>query len=64
MAHDYQNYQTFLGREDLDGAYNDGARPPPLGLGRSVILYGGLASMLLSFLVGSIYLLEDMWQWL
>ena len=48
--------------EDLDGAYNDGAKPTPLQLGSAIRLYGSLAWIVASSAIGSLYLLKSIWH--
>jgi len=49
-------------RNDLDGAYNDEAKPVPLGLVRAWSLYGGLLWIAATSLIGSFYVLKAVWN--
>jgi hypothetical protein len=46
---------------DLDSAYNDEAKPVPLGLVEAWLLYGGLLWIAATSLIGSFYVLKDVW---
>jgi hypothetical protein len=46
---------------DLGSAYNDEAKPAPLGLVEAWSLYGGLLWIAATSLIGSFYVLKAVW---
>jgi hypothetical protein len=46
---------------DLDGAYNDGAKPHPLSVPTAIRLYGSIAWIVVTSAIGSLFLLKAGW---
>ncbi len=47
---------------DLDGAYNDGARPSDLGIPTAIRLYGSIAWIVITSAIGSLFVLREAWD--
>ena len=46
---------------DLDGAYNDGAKPKPLSAPTAIRLYGSIAWIVITSAIGSLFVLKAAW---
>jgi hypothetical protein len=49
---------------DLDGAYNDGAKPNPLTVPTAIRLYGSIAWIVITSAIGSLIVLKAGWMYL
>jgi hypothetical protein len=49
---------------DLDGAYNDGGKPTPMQLSNGIVLYGGIAWIVLTSALGTFFVLKSAWNFL
>jgi hypothetical protein len=47
---------------DLDGAYNDGGTPTPLGLSSGVGIYGAIAWIVITSAIGTLFVLRSVWS--
>jgi hypothetical protein len=48
----------------LDGAYNDGTGPSPLGISAAVRLYGSIAWIVVTSAIGSIFVIKEAWGYI
>ena len=46
---------------DLDGAYNDGTRPRPLGILTAIRVYGSIAWIVITSAIGSLFIIKAVW---
>jgi hypothetical protein len=49
---------------DLDGAYNDGAKPNPLTVPTAVRLYGSIVWIVITSAIGTLFVLKAGWMYL
>ena len=48
---------------DLDGAFNDGARPSPLSISTAIRLYGSIAWIVITSAIGSLFVIREAWEY-
>jgi hypothetical protein len=46
---------------NLDGAYDDGTNPSPLGIPAAIRLYGSIAWIVITSAIGSIFVIKEAW---
>jgi hypothetical protein len=49
---------------DLDGAYNDGAKPAALSTATAIRLYGAIAWIVITSAIGTLFVLKEAWLFL